>query len=125
MTAAWFAMSKERSEAWQTTYESMVQSQILLKEPVGFVTSATMMAVSASYMPRPARLRPFDHVIMAVSFGLEKENASLTGEMTSWASPVWDAIAGMITTGQSWSSIGATGCSRATIAKIAKRAKAA
>jgi hypothetical protein len=27
MTAAWFAMSKGRSEAWQSTYESMVQSQ--------------------------------------------------------------------------------------------------
>jgi DNA invertase Pin-like site-specific DNA recombinase len=37
-----------------------------------------------------------------------------------------DAIAGMIAARQSWSSIqAATGCSRATIAKIAKRAKAA
>jgi hypothetical protein len=37
-----------------------------------------------------------------------------------------DGIARMISAGQSWSSIqAATGCSRATIAKIAKRAKTA
>jgi hypothetical protein len=36
MTAAWFAMSKGRSEAWQTTYESMVQSHNSLKETGGF-----------------------------------------------------------------------------------------
>jgi hypothetical protein len=27
MTAAWFAMSKGRSEAWQTRYESIIQGQ--------------------------------------------------------------------------------------------------
>jgi hypothetical protein len=32
MTAAWFAMSKGRSEAWQATYESTVQSQTTFKE---------------------------------------------------------------------------------------------
>jgi DNA invertase Pin-like site-specific DNA recombinase len=37
-----------------------------------------------------------------------------------------DGISRMITAGQSWSSIqAATGCSRATIAKLAKRMKAA
>lgn len=35
MTAAWLAMSKGRSEAWQTTYESMVQSHDSLKEAGG------------------------------------------------------------------------------------------
>jgi hypothetical protein len=35
MTAAWFAMSKGRSEAWQTTYESIVQSQNSLESTGG------------------------------------------------------------------------------------------
>jgi hypothetical protein len=35
MTAAWFAMSKGRSEAWQTTYGSMVQSQKSLESTGG------------------------------------------------------------------------------------------
>jgi hypothetical protein len=36
MTAAWFAMSKERSQAWQTTYELMVQRQNSLERTGGF-----------------------------------------------------------------------------------------